>query len=152
EYVPYGRDFKIMSWLRSVTRDQYLPGTTCSPVTEIGGYHIAVNICVEDVHPAVAREEAFNGADTLINLTNDGWFYGHYGPRAHLQAAAWRAIETRRPLLRVTNTGLTAAVNPLGEIKIILPLETEATGPVKLQRIDNAGAQIVTPYMRLGEF
>lgn len=151
EYVPYGREYKIMGWLRSVTRDQYVPGTIASPIFKIGGYAIALNICVEDIHPAIAREAAFAGADTLINITNDGWFYGTYGPRAHLRGAAWRAIETRRPLLRVTNTGLTAAVDPLGEINIALPPEKEATGPVKLLRIDNGGSQIVTPYMRLGE-
>ena len=67
-------------------------------------------------------------------------------------AAMWRAIETRRPLLRVTNTGHTIAVNPLGEITMALPPETEAVGGVALQRIDGDGSKIITPYMRLGEF
>ena len=152
EYVPYGRDYKIMSWLRSVTRDQFVPGKIASPVFQIGGYAIALNICVEDIHPAIPRQSAFAGADTLINITNDGWFYGTYGPCAHLRSAAWRAIETRRPFLRVTNTGITAAIDPLGNINVALVPETEAVGPVKLLRIDNGGAEIVTPYMRLGEF
>jgi|SRR5579862_118430 len=152
EYVPYGRVSRIMGWIRSVTQDRYVPGTECSEVIDIGGYHIALNICVEDTHPAIAREDAFHGADTLVNITNDGWFYGTYGPRSHLQAAMWRAIETRRPLLRVTNTGRTVAVDPLGNIELILPPETEAAGLAKLMRIDGGGAQIVTPYMRLGEF
>lgn len=152
EYIPGGRDYPFLQILRSVTRDQYVPGTTPSPIGEIGGYHFALNLCVEDVHPCIAREGAYSGADTLINLTNDGWFYGTYGPRAHAMAAAWRSIETRRPLLRVTNTGRTIAVNPLGEITLALPPETEAVGRIKLQRIDGGGANIVTPYMRLGEF
>ena len=152
EYIPGGRDYPFLQVLRSVTRDQYVPGTAPSPIGEIGGYRFALNLCVEDVHPCIAREGAFSGADTLINLTNDGWFYGTYGPRAHVLAAAWRSIETRRPLLRVTNTGRTVAVNPLGEITLALPPETEAVGSVKLQRIDGGGANIVTPYMRLGEF
>ena len=152
EYIPGSRDYPFLKMLRSVTRDSYVPGTEHSPIVEVGGYHIAINLCVEDIHPVLAREAAFDGADTVINLTNDGWFYGTHGPRAHAMTAAWRAIETRRPLLRVTNTGHTIAVNPLGEITLVLPPETEATGSVTLQRIDGDGSKIVTPYMRLGEF
>ena len=152
EYIPGSRRFSALKMLRSVTRDDYIPGVARSPVQAVGGYNIALDLCIEDAHPALAREAAFDGADTLINLTNDGWFYGTFGPRAHLQTAAWRAIETRRPLLRVTNTGCTAAVDPLGNISLVVPLEQEATGAVKLQRIDGGGSLIVTPYMRLGEF
>jgi apolipoprotein N-acyltransferase len=152
EYIPGGRDYAIMSWLRSVTSDRFVPGLERSAVKEAGGYNIALNLCVEDIHPALAREAAYDGADTLVNVTNDGWFYGTYGPRAHLLAAAWRAIETRRPLLRVTNTGYTAAVDPLGNIEVVVPIETEAVGCVHLKRIDGGSARIVTPYMRLGEF
>jgi apolipoprotein N-acyltransferase len=152
EYIPGARDYPFLRVLRSVTRDSYIPGTEPSPIVEVGGYHIALNLCVEDIHPVIAREAAFQHADALINLTNDGWFYGTYGPRAHAMAAMWRSIETRRPLLRVTNTGHTIVVSPLGEITMALPPETEAVGGVTLQRIDGDGSQIVTPYMRLGEF
>lgn len=152
EYIPGARDYPFLRVLRSVTRDHYVPGTEPSPIIVVGGYRIALNLCVEDIHPVIAREAAFGGADTLINLTNDGWFYGTHGPRAHAMAAMWRAIETRRPLLRVTNTGHTIAVNPLGEITMALPPETEAVGGVALQRIDGDGSKIITPYMRLGEF
>ncbi|MEI6235729.1 MAG: apolipoprotein N-acyltransferase [Planctomycetota bacterium] len=152
EYIPGARDYPVLQILRSITRDHYVPGTQPSQIADIGGYHFALNICVEDIHPAIAREAAYSGADTLINLTNDGWFYGTHGPRAHAMAAMWRAIETRRPLLRVTNTGRTITVNPLGEMIIALPPETEAVGGVTLQRIDGDGSKIVTPYMVLGEF
>ena len=152
EYIPGSRRFSALRMLRSVTRDDYIPGVAASPVKAVGGYNIALNLCIEDAHPALSREAAFDGADTLINLTNDGWFYGTFGPGAHLQTAVWRAIETRRPLLRVTNTGYTAAVDPLGNIFLIVPPEKEATGAVKLPRIDGGGANTVTPYMWLGEF
>jgi apolipoprotein N-acyltransferase len=152
EYVPYARDYPCLAFIRSVTQDQYVPGEKPSTICEIAGYHAALTLCVEDIHPALAREAAFLGADTLFNLTNDGWFYQTHGPRAHMQAAAWRAIEVRRPLLRVTNTGRTVAVDPLGNIELIVPAETEAVGWTRLKRIDGGGADIVTPYMLLGEF
>jgi len=117
-------------------------------------YRIALNICVEDIHADLARDSARAGADTLINITNDGWFYDTFGPRGHLQAAAWRAIEVRRPLLRVTNTGRTVAVDPLGEIDLLMPEATAATCVTHLKRIaPKAGVEsrLVTLTMLLGD-
>jgi apolipoprotein N-acyltransferase len=155
EYVPFAHSFPILRYLRSVTQDQYEPGTEASPVRNIGGYNIALNVCVEDIHPDLARESSRAGADTLINITNDGWFYQTYGPRAHLRAAAWRAIEVRRPLLRVTNTGVTAAVDPLGRITKLVHEETVGFALTRLLRIEkekNAPlTQLTTLYMRVGE-
>jgi apolipoprotein N-acyltransferase len=152
EYVPWQQSLPLMKHLRAVSRDQYLPGTAPSPVCAIGDYRLAFSLCVEDVHPDLAREAAWAGADVLVNLTNDGWFYGNFGPRAHLQGAVWRAIEVRRPLLRVTNTGHTVSVDPLGTINLLMPPETEATCLTRLARLrtkDAAGP--VTLAMRLGE-
>ena len=155
EYVPLARTFPLLRQLRSVTQDQYEPGTEPSPVRDIGGYKIAINICVEDIHPDLARESSWMGADTLINVTNDGWFYQTYGPRAHLRAGAWRSIEVRRPMLRVTNTGYTVAIDPLGTITTLIPVETVGTATVRLMRIrdekDAPFAQPLTIYMRMGE-
>ena len=155
EYVPFAHTFPPLRYLRSVTQDQYEPGTEPSPVREIGGYNIALNVCVEDIHPDLARASSWAGADTLINITNDGWFYQTYGPRAHLRAAAWRAIEVRRPLLRVTNTGITAAVDPLGRITKLVPEETVGVATFRLLRIESEkSAPFSKPrtiYMQMGE-
>jgi apolipoprotein N-acyltransferase len=70
EYVPFTDSLPFMKLLRSVTRDQYLRGEAPSPVHEVGGYRIAANICVEDIHPDLAREAANNGASLLLNITN----------------------------------------------------------------------------------
>ena len=146
EYIPFTQWFPFLKALRSVTRDQYTPGqefrghapdfqTTgdrgMSPEFLGSEYAISVNICVEDIHPDLAREAILSGSNLLINLTNDGWFCGSYGPRSHMQAAAWRAIETRCPLLRVTNTGLTVAVDPLGKVELLVPNETVGTAIVR---------------------
>ena len=135
EYIPFTRRFPFLKALRSVTRDQYTPGVAPCPPSRVSEYVISVNICVEDIHPDMAREAVLSGASVLVNLTNDGWFYGTYGPRSHMQAAAWRAIETRRPLLRVTNTGLTVAVDPLGKVELLVPKETASTAVVRPRSI-----------------
>ncbi|MCY3023390.1 MAG: apolipoprotein N-acyltransferase [Planctomycetota bacterium] len=156
EYIPLAERFPVLKCLRSITRDQYAPGAAPSPVCTVPqtaapgttGYRIAVNICVEDIHPDLAREAVLAGADTLVNLTNDGWFYHTFGPRSHMVAAAWRAIEVRRPLLRVTNTGRTVAVDPLGRIETLIPAETVGTACVRLQRIaaDEAARSAGSPH------
>jgi apolipoprotein N-acyltransferase len=152
EYVPWQKSLPLMKYLRSVSRDQYLAGTVPSPIVPVGDYKLAFNLCVEDIHPDLAREAAWSGADVLVNLTNDGWFFGTYGPRAHLNIAAWRAIEVRRPLLRVTNTGWTVAVDPLGKIEVLMPPETESTCTTALVRLKTEREDgPVTLNMRLGE-
>ncbi len=137
EYIPLTYYMPFLKALRSVTRDQYTPGDEPSPVREIAGYRMALNICVEDIHPDIARELSLAGADTLVNITNDGWFYNTYGPQAHLRSAAFRAIEVRRPLLRVTNTGVTASIDPLGRIEVLVPPETVGVGTTRLLRIQS---------------
>lgn len=156
EYVPFTESLPFMKWLRSVTRDQYLRGEEASPVYSIGPYRIATNICVEDIHPDLALEAANSGANLIVNVTNDGWFYKNFGPRAHLQAAAMRAIEVRRPMLRVTNTGYTVMIDPLGRMETLVPLETVGTGmayplllPAKTASATNGATTI---YMKLGNF
>ena len=155
--VPFGEynPFPSLSFLGSITRDQYIPGTKPSPVETIpleGGensFMAAINICVEDIHPDLAREAVSAGADVLLNITNDGWFYETFGPRAHLKAAALRAVEVRRPLVRVTNTGITAAIDPLGRIEAVLPELTAGTATLRFQRLDRTAP--VTLSLVLGE-
>jgi apolipoprotein N-acyltransferase len=161
EYIPFTTSLPFLKALRSVTRDQYIPGTEPSAVltvplgsTDVNPevrYRIAMSICVEDIHPDIAREGVNAGADTLMNVTNDGWFYETCGPRAHMLSAAWRAIETRRPLLRITNTGHTVAVDPLGRIDTLLEPWTVGTATVRLQRLIGGSGQPATLYLWLGE-
>jgi apolipoprotein N-acyltransferase len=141
----------FLNCLQSVTRDRFQPGVEPAPIWEVGGRRLAVNICVEDTHPDLCRQAVQQGAEALINLTNDGWFYGTCGPRAHLQAAAWRAIELRRPLLRVTNTGATVAVDPLGNIKMLIPPETEGVAIARLMHLTADDKAPGTLWTWLGE-
>ncbi|HLM01015.1 MAG TPA: apolipoprotein N-acyltransferase, partial [Pyrinomonadaceae bacterium] len=75
-----------------------------------------VMICFESHFPNLAREYALAGADVLIEMTNDGYLGNTPVLRQHLANAVFRAVETRRPLLRVTNVGITAYIDERGEV------------------------------------
>jgi len=75
-----------------------------------------VLICFEDVFADLARKAAENGLDFLVNLTNDGWFQESAAQWQHAANAAFRAVETGRPLVRCTNNGLTCWVDAAGRI------------------------------------
>jgi apolipoprotein N-acyltransferase len=73
-------------------------------------------ICYEDILPAFVRRlwRSSGPASVLVNLTNDSWYGDSHEPLIHLALASFRAIETRRALIRATNTGISALVDPLG--------------------------------------
>jgi len=77
---------------------------------------IAPLICFEDSVARVVRRAAQKLPHLLVNLTNDAWFGRSAGAKQHLENARFRAIETRLPLLRATNDGVTALISPPGVI------------------------------------
>lgn len=82
---------------------------------------LAPLICYESIFPAYVAEEARQGGELLLTLSNDSWFSGTLGPRQHLIQAAFRSIETRLPQVRVTNSGISALISPTGEVLTTLP-------------------------------
>ncbi len=89
-------------------------------------------ICYEDIVPSLARDATAQGAELLINQTNDAWFGDTVAPYQHHMIASFRAIENRRYLLRSTNTGLTAVVDPLGRTLASLLPYTESVLPMEV--------------------
>jgi apolipoprotein N-acyltransferase len=82
---------------------------------------LGVFICYESVFPDEVRQYALGGAQVFVNISNDGW-YGDSGAWAqHLQQARMRAVENNRWLLRATNTGYTAAIDPFGRVVAGVP-------------------------------
>jgi apolipoprotein N-acyltransferase len=86
-------------------------------------------------------------ADLLVNLTNDAWYGRTVAPWQHARLSQWRAIETRRTLLRVTNTGITSVINAKGEMTEALPIF--APGVLKAQVEILEGE---TLYVRFGDW
>src|SRR5215469_73975 len=85
-------------------------------------HRIGSFICYESVFPHQVRQFVKGGAQALVNISNDGYF-GHSSAREqHLEIARMRAVENSRWLLRVTNDGITAVIDPLGRITLRLPM------------------------------
>ena len=86
-----------------------------------GDFKFGTFICYEAIYPGEIRKFAAEGANLLINISNDGWFGKSAAAEQHLHMARVRAVENRRWLLRVTNSGITASVDPYGRIYAPLP-------------------------------
>lgn len=119
EYVPFKRLFAFAGGLTREVGD-FSAGTSRDPL-EADGTRIGVFICYESIFPDEVRQFAAQGAQVLVNISNDGW-YGDSGAYAqHLKQARMRAVENARWLLRDTNTGVTASIDPFGRIVASVP-------------------------------
>jgi apolipoprotein N-acyltransferase len=104
---------------------EFHPGNVRSVGTLPGG-HYSVFICYEAIFAGEIRQFTANGAQLLINISNDGWFGRSAAPVSQLEAARVRAVENRRWLLRDTNKGFTASIDPYGRIVARLPPDERA--------------------------
>ena len=101
---------------------EFVPGNLAQPLMEFRGLHVAPTICYESIFPFLYRGDAQRGADLFVNITNDGWYLDTAAPRQHLLVNVFRAVETRRPVLRAANNGISAYIDPYGRIQKLLPL------------------------------
>jgi apolipoprotein N-acyltransferase len=115
EYVPLPEWVPGASLIRGIVGD-FTPGSKYS-LMSVGGVRTGVFICIESAYPSIARSFAAEGADALINISNDGYLGPTAVMRQHLANAVFRAVENGRPLLRVTNTGITAFITARGDVK-----------------------------------
>jgi apolipoprotein N-acyltransferase len=88
---------------------------------------IAPLICFEDTIGELTRRFVLHGANLLVNVTNDGWFLHSAGSQQHLANAIFRCVETRCPMVRAANTGVTCFVNEFGRVTQVLQDETGST-------------------------
>ncbi len=118
EYTPYKQLFFFAGHL--LDQLVLVPGMQ-RRVFSVEGHRYGVFICYESIFGDEIREFAQSGAQVLVNLSDDGWYGDTSAPWEHLDMARMRAIENRRWLLRDTNTGLTASIDPQGRIVAALP-------------------------------
>ena len=131
EYVPLGEWFP---WLYTLTPmpEGLTPGAKPSQF-EVAGLRLAPSICFESTVPHLIRRqtrtlEQENGSpDVLVNVTNDGWFWGSNALDLHLTCGVFRAIEQRRPMLIAANTGFSAVIDGNGKLRERGPRFKEAT-------------------------
>jgi apolipoprotein N-acyltransferase len=115
EYVP-GWAFPGLIGKITTEAGNFLPGTSYDVAPTPEGA-IGVFICYEDIFPQLVRRIALAGAQVLVNISNDAWFGHSAAAYQELEMACFRAIENRRYLLRATNDGITALIDPYGRIE-----------------------------------
>jgi apolipoprotein N-acyltransferase len=112
EYVP-----PPFGWVNRITKEtsDFVPGNRIV-VFPIADRRLGVFICYESAFPDLVRQSARNGAEVLINLSNDGYFAHSAAREQHLELARMRAAENHRWVLRSTNDGITAMIDPAGRV------------------------------------
>ena len=144
EFVPLKPLFGWFLEIVQIPLLDFAPGAETQQPLAVAGQRVAVNICYEDAFGAEIIRQ-LPQATLLANVSNVAWFGRSIAPQQHLQISQARALETGRYMLRATNTGMTAIVDPYGKVRKVAPEFTEAivTGVVQ----GRAGA---TPYVRWG--
>lgn len=148
--VPFGETIPAgFSWfmsLANIPMSSFTRGPTEQTPLAIAGRHVAVNICYEDVFgEEIIR--ALPAAGILANLSNTAWFGRSLAQPQHLQIAQMRASETGRPMLRSTNTGMTAIVGPDGVVQAALAPFTQGVLHGEVRAYEG-----LTPFARIGNF
>lgn len=127
--VPFG-EYVPLKWLLPfvdklvVGIGDFAPGAV-NPLS-MNGYSLGVLVCYEAIFPELARDYVNSGSDLLVNITNDAWFGNSSAPYQHLGMTAVRAVENRIWLARAANTGVSALINPRGEVVASSDLFVEA--------------------------
>jgi predicted metal-dependent phosphoesterase TrpH len=128
-----------------VVSPSHTPGPAYPRPMEVAGQRLAVNICYEDAFGGELIRQ-LPDATLLVNFTNDAW-YGHsLAAEQHAQMSAMRAIESARPMLRATNTGITSIIDHRGVERARLPWFTR--GVLEGSIVGRTGT---TPYVRFGD-
>jgi len=124
EYIPFKQLFSFAHKLTAGAGDMD-PGTrrlvVRYPSDQPDSHTYAAFVCYESIFGDEVRQFAKNGAEVLVNISDDGW-YGDTGAAwQHLNMVRMRAIENHRWILRSTNTGVTAAIDPAGRVTVAAP-------------------------------
>ncbi|MGE3381959.1 MAG: apolipoprotein N-acyltransferase [Pyrinomonadaceae bacterium] len=142
EAVPFPFDFIVPAFVGSFSYgNEY-------DLLPLGDVKAGVMICFESHFGQLSREYVRNGADVIIEMTNDGYLGPTPVLRQHLANAVFRAVETNRPVLRVTNVGITAYINERGEVLDAAESYVEATRVWSVAKSD--GSQ--TFYVKYGDW
>jgi apolipoprotein N-acyltransferase len=144
EYVPYKQFFFFAKSLLNEV-GLFEPGKQRT-VFKTGGHTYGIFICYESIFGDEIRQLPQQGADVLINISNDGWYGNTSAAWQHLNMVRMRAIENHRWILRATNTGVTAAINPYGRVTAAAPRHQRTS-----IRVHFAYENDLTFYARYGD-
>ncbi len=124
EYVPLRNFLPFLEKLTAQVGD-FSPGKAYT-LLHSGSAQIGSLICYEDIFPEIARGHVLQGANLLVNISNDAWYGNSSALPQHLSYSPFRSVENRRSLVRATNTGITATFDPLGRLqKVLVPFQRD---------------------------
>ncbi|HEX7386777.1 MAG TPA: apolipoprotein N-acyltransferase [Castellaniella sp.] len=147
EFIPPG--FHWFVHALQIPLGDFNRGPLIQPLLQVDGQAIALDICYEDTFgeeiaaQVAPRTDGSSGANLLVNISNLGWFGHSWALRQHLWMARMRALETARPLIAATNTGITAVISPDGQVRGALDPATPGVLDAEVR-----GTQGLTPYVR----
>lgn len=145
EYIPYK---KILFFAKKLTAPvgNFIEGTSYDPLV-FDNHRVGILICYEDIFPEISRKTVLAGAEFLANLTNDAWYGVSSAPYQHLALSVFRAVENRRFLIRSTNSGVSAVIDPWGRVQMESQIFERSMMVATI-----APLGLISPYTRLGNW
>jgi len=146
EYTPFRDVLTLLAKHITIPMSDLSPGSgPIRPIT-VNGVNYGMSICYEDAFGSEMRAQ-FPEANVLINVSNDAWFGDSTAPHQHQEIAAMRSLEFGRPMLRVTNTGITSLIDYRGQV-VQRGAQFEAVA-IDVEVTPREGS---TPYVTLGDW
>jgi apolipoprotein N-acyltransferase len=149
EFLPWPRVFGVFSFLKFL--DYFDPGEEYT-IFSVDEHRIGAQICFDSLYSNVARRLTQNGANVIVTATNDGWFDISTALQQHLSKSIARAIENRRYVIQVSNTGISAVIDPYGRIVKRLPSSKELSAEYVIGEFQYLPRVTTTPYTRFGNW
>ncbi len=146
EFTPFRDVISLLSDLITIPMSDLSPGTGPIKPIDVNGVKYGMSICYEDAFGSEMRAQ-FPDTNVLINVSNDAWFGDSTAPHQHQEIAAMRSLEFARPMLRVTNTGISSLIDYRGRVVEQGP-QFEAVA-IDVEVTPREGT---TPYVRLGDW
>lgn len=144
EYVPFESQLRKLGGIFNLAMSSFTPGNAQQDPLRVKGVKVAAATCYEVAYSNQVRQN-LQGSHWLLTLSNDTWFGDSIGPHQHLQLVSARALETGRPVVRVTNNGITAIIGVDGQIQQQIPQFTATSLHGQIQ-----GYQGQTPFVIFG--
>ena len=149
EFLPWPKILGVFEFLKFL--DYFYAGEEFT-VFSVDGHRIGAQICFDSLYGEVARNLTLNGAGIIVISTNDGWFNIDTALQQHFSKGIARAIENRRYVLQVSNTGITAIIDPYGRVLKRLPTMNETNTQYVIGAFQYLPGTQITPYTRFGNW
>ncbi len=147
--VPFGEFVPaIFDFVNRITQEagDFVPGKR-RVLFNVAGHHVGVFICYESAFPNEVRKFANAGGEFLVNISNDGYFGRSAAREQHLELVRMRAVENRRWIVRATNDGISASIDPAGRVVQSLPLFREDVARMAYSYVESK-----TVYTQTGDW